>query len=114
MNSAKLRLIGAMSIFGTVGIFVHYIPLPSATIAFCRGIIGAVFLLLLILITGKKPELPAAWDCPACGLKGITSKFCPDCGTKKPEAPAVWNCPECGCQGITSKFCPDCGHKREG
>lgn len=59
MNSAKLRLIGAMSIFGTVGIFVHYIPLPSATIAFCRGIIGAVFLLLLILITGKKPELPA-------------------------------------------------------
>ena len=59
MNSAKFRLIGAMSIFGTVGIFVHYIPLPSATIAFCRGIIGAVFLLLLILITGKKPELPA-------------------------------------------------------
>ena len=24
----------------------------------------------------------AAWDCPACGCKGITSKFCPECGTR--------------------------------
>lgn len=62
----------------------------------------------------KKPEAPAGWDCPSCGHKGIISKFCPDCGTKKPEAPANWICPECGCKDITSKFCPECGHKREG
>lgn len=59
MNTAKLKLIGAMAIFGTVGIFVRYIPLPSATIAFCRGVIGFVFLLLLILLTGKKPDFAA-------------------------------------------------------
>ena len=54
----------------------------------------------------------AGWDC-ACGHKGITSKFCPDCGAKRPEpaAPAGWDC-VCGHKGITSRFCPDCGAKR--
>ncbi|MCQ2462167.1 MAG: SPFH domain-containing protein [Clostridia bacterium] len=61
----------------------------------------------------KKPETPAAWDCPACGCKGITSKFCPECGAKKPEAPATWICPDCGQTDITTKFCPNCGRKKE-
>ncbi len=61
----------------------------------------------------KKPEAPAGWNCPSCGLQGITSKFCPECGTKKPEAPSGWVCPECGTKEITSKFCPECGHKKE-
>ena len=57
------------------------------------------------------------WTCPACGKTGITSRFCPDCGTKKPEpaaAPAAdsWDCPACGAKGITSKFCPECGAKK--
>ena len=61
----------------------------------------------------RKPE-PAAdtWTCTACGASGITSKFCPDCGAKKPEAPAAWDCAACGCKGITSRFCPDCGAKK--
>ena len=50
----KLKLIGAMGIFGTVGIFVRYIPLPSATIAFYRSVWALVFLLPLTVITGKK------------------------------------------------------------
>ena len=62
----------------------------------------------------KKPEAPAGWDCPSCGNKGITSKFCPECGAKKPEAPEKWTCPECGKTDITSKFCPECGTKKEG
>ncbi len=55
------------------------------------------------------------WDCPECGHKGITSRFCPDCGARKPEPkPAVdaWDCPQCGHKGITSRFCPDCGMKK--
>ncbi|MCF0133112.1 MAG: SPFH domain-containing protein [Blautia sp.] len=60
----------------------------------------------------KKPEAAAGWDCPACGCKGIMSKFCPDCGAKKPEAQVGWDCPICGCQEIMSKFCPECGNKR--
>ena len=59
-----------------------------------------------------KPAPAVTWDCPACGCKGITSKFCPDCGAKKPEPPAAWDCPSCGCKGITSKFCPECGARK--
>ncbi len=47
------QLIGAMGIFGTIGIFVRYIPLPSGMIALSRGIIGSVFLLLVMLCTRK-------------------------------------------------------------
>jgi len=58
MNTSKLKFLGAMGIFGTVGIFVRYIPLPSAMIAFCRGVLGVAFLLLFLLVTGKKLSLP--------------------------------------------------------
>lgn len=53
-NSAKIRLGTSMMIFGTVGIFVTYIALPSSILAMARGIIGLLFLLLVTLITGKK------------------------------------------------------------
>lgn len=48
------------------------------------------------------------WTC-SCGQKGITSAFCPSCGSKKPEQ--VWTC-SCGQKGITSAFCPTCGKAR--
>ena len=54
--------------------------------------------------------MTGGWDC-ACGQKGITSNFCPDCGAKKPEAPTGWDC-ACGQKGITSNFCPNCGAKK--
>ena len=57
---------------------------------------------------------PAGWECPECGCKNITSRFCPDCGSKKPEPKSSngWDCPNCGCKNITSRFCPDCGGKK--
>ena len=58
----------------------------------------------------QKPEPKAGWDC-TCGQKGITSNFCPNCGAKKPEAPKGWDC-ACGQKGITSNFCPNCGAKK--
>ena len=30
------------------------------------------------------PAADAPWNCPNCGKTGITSRFCPDCGTAKP------------------------------
>ena len=48
-NKSIYMLILAMAIFGTIGIFRKFIPLPSATIALTRGAVGAVFLLLFIL-----------------------------------------------------------------
>lgn len=50
---ARLGLILSMSIFGTIGIFRRYLPLPSGVIAFARGVIGTLFLLLLVAVTRK-------------------------------------------------------------
>ena len=55
MNKLKLSL--SMLIFGTIGIFVKYIPLPSSTVAMTRGYLGAVVLLAVMLLTGKKIDI---------------------------------------------------------
>ena len=55
MNKLKLSL--SMLIFGTIGIFVKYIPLPSSTVAMTRGYLGALVLLIVMFVTGKKIDL---------------------------------------------------------
>lgn len=53
-NSAKLNVILSMFIYGTIGIFVRYIPLSSAAISMFRGMIGAPFLIILLLFKKSK------------------------------------------------------------
>ena len=53
-NTAKLRMTAAMFIFGTIGLFVRWIPLPSSVIALARGTIGMAFLLLVMAVK-KEP-----------------------------------------------------------
>lgn len=53
-NRDKMMMIAAMTIFGTIGIFRKYIPLPSSLLALARGIIGTVFLLLLVLVIKRE------------------------------------------------------------
>lgn len=53
---ARLSLIASMIIFGTIGLFRRYIPLPSSMIAMMRGLIGAAFLLAFMRIKRKKPD----------------------------------------------------------
>ena len=43
----------SMLIFGTVGVFRRYIPLPSAFLAFSRGILGGVFLMAFVRLRKK-------------------------------------------------------------
>jgi len=57
MKNARLSLISSMVIFGTIGLFVRYIPLPSSVIACVRGFIGMLFLLLVMAIRRKKLDL---------------------------------------------------------
>lgn len=59
MNRSKLQLLSAMGIFGTIGLFVRYLPLSSAATAFFRGVMGVVFLILIMALTRQKPDLPA-------------------------------------------------------
>ena len=55
--NGKMKILTSMAIFGTVGIFVRFIPMASAGIAFCRGVLGCIFLLALMALTGKKLNL---------------------------------------------------------
>ena len=56
MNRARGSFLSAMLIFGTVGIFVRQIPLSSAAVAFFRGVMGVVFLLLVMTLAKKRPQ----------------------------------------------------------
>jgi len=53
-NKSKLSLILSMFIFGTIGIFRRYIPLPSSILAMTRGFIGVIFLLIFMAIKKEK------------------------------------------------------------
>lgn len=58
-SKAKLELIASMVIFGTIGIFVRYIPLPSSFIAVVRGFVGALFVLLFLFLKKSSPDTKA-------------------------------------------------------
>ncbi|MBQ7868584.1 MAG: DMT family transporter [Clostridia bacterium] len=55
--NAKLQLFLSMFIFGTIGLFVRMIPLPSSMIALVRALIGTLFLLGVLLVKKQKPDL---------------------------------------------------------
>lgn len=54
VNSPKLKLITAMLIFSSIGIFREKIPMSSSIIAFIRGVIGVITLFLITRITKTK------------------------------------------------------------
>ena len=49
----------SMAIFGTIGLFVRLIPLPSSMIALVRAAMGALFLLGLLLCKKRAPDRAA-------------------------------------------------------
>lgn len=59
MTKAKIQMLAAMLIFGSIGVLVRGIGLPSSVIALTRGVIGALFLLLAALILKRKPSIAA-------------------------------------------------------
>ena len=46
-------LLSSMLIFGSIGVFRRYIPLPSAFLAFSRGMIGGLMILCFMLATKR-------------------------------------------------------------
>lgn len=75
-RASFIKLTGSMAIFGTIGLFVRYIPLQSSMIALARGIIGTIFL-LLVMLSQKKSVSKAAvrknllWLCLSGGCLGF-------------------------------------------
>lgn len=53
-RTAKLQIVAAMFLFGTIGVFVRHIALPSSVIALVRGAVGSLFLLAVTLMRGQK------------------------------------------------------------
>lgn len=53
-RKARISVIVAMFIYGTIGLFVRYIPLPSSVISMVRGLIGAPFLLMVLCLQKKR------------------------------------------------------------
>lgn len=58
-NKAKALLASSFLIWGTVGIFVKFIPLNSGVVAFDRSIVGLIFLLLVKLFMKSKVDFKA-------------------------------------------------------
>ena len=53
-NRARILLILSMTVFGTLGLFVRYIPLSSGELALYRAILAALLIGVYLLITGQK------------------------------------------------------------
>ena len=54
-----LQLLFSVITFGTIGLFVEYIPLPRGTISFVRGAVGALCLLIFALFSKTKIDFRA-------------------------------------------------------
>lgn len=54
---AKVNVIAAMLMFGSIGLFVRGIALPSSVIALVRGVIGCFFLVTV----GSLMKQPVNW-----------------------------------------------------
>ncbi len=58
-NRARLSLLVSMLIWGSIGVFRRYIALPSGVVAMLRGAGGMLFLLLIMLLSGKRLSISA-------------------------------------------------------
>ncbi|MEF9941644.1 MAG: EamA family transporter [Lachnospiraceae bacterium] len=73
---AKVKLAVAMSVFGTIGLFVKNIPLPTGEIALFRALIAIVVILFYKLIKGQGLSLGAIKkELPLLGLSGVLVGF---------------------------------------
>ena len=57
VNRSRLFIALSMAIFGTIGLFVRNIPLPSAEIALYRALLAILAIGAYLLVTGQKLEL---------------------------------------------------------
>lgn len=65
LKNPKMMLVTAMTIFGTLGLFVRHIPLTSGEVALYRGVIASILMGIILLATKQripfksmKKELP--------------------------------------------------------
>ena len=74
--NARRMLVISMTVFGTIGLFVRNIPLPSGEIALYRAVLAAILIGLFLLITKQKiPFSRIKKEIPLLMLSGIAMGF---------------------------------------
>ena len=58
-SSPTLRYFTAVFIYGTIGYFLHFINATSEFVVLCRGVIGSLFILFVLLINRRKIDISA-------------------------------------------------------
>lgn len=58
--NVKLKMVCAMMVFGTIGIFVKNIPLSSGEIALFRAVIAMLAIIAYQLLSGRKVKIPSS------------------------------------------------------
>lgn len=72
----RLMLIISMTVFGTIGLFVRNIPLPSGEIALYRAVLAAVIIGLYLLVTKQRiPFGKIKRELPLLLLSGVAMGF---------------------------------------
>lgn len=59
MRIVRAKYIAAVILYGTIGMFLRYVSLPSEFVAMCRGTIGSLFILAFLAARHTKPDLKA-------------------------------------------------------
>ena len=74
--NARTMLIVSMTIFGTIGLFVRNIPLPSGEIALYRAVLAAMLIGTFLLVTKQKiPFEKIKKEIPLLILSGVAMGF---------------------------------------
>ena len=60
--NGKIKMVAAMAVFGSMGLAVRFLGLSTSLIALSRGALGAMFLLALITLTGRRVSWRAVRD----------------------------------------------------
>ncbi len=74
--SSRTMLIVSMAVFGTIGLFVRNIPLPSGEIALYRAVLAAILIGIFLLVTKQKiPFGKIKKEIPLLVLSGVAMGF---------------------------------------
>ena len=55
----RIKYITAVVLYGTIGLFLRYVNIPSEIVALCRGVIGSGFIYLYLIMTKQRPDRDA-------------------------------------------------------
>ena len=71
---AKVQMIAAMLLFGSLGVFVRHISLTSGQLALVRAVVGSAVLLAVSFLSGRRPRMSAVrrnWKVLLCSGAAI-------------------------------------------